>query len=78
MLNDIEQEAEVKFLVYQLMLVLYQHGYREVHMGGMMRLLGIDNQVAAEHDDEVVTLDAKFAKYVETITEPRGSGQTLH
>lgn len=78
MLEDAEIEQEVRVLMYELMMVLYQHGIREVHVGGMMRLMGVDPDRAAEHDDEMVILDDKFAKYVESITEPRSSDQTLH
>ncbi len=78
MLKDAELEQEVRVLMYELMMVLYQHGIREVHVGGMMRLMGVDPDRAAEHDDEMVILDDKFAKYVESITEPRSSDQTLH
>ena len=78
MLDDIEIEAEVRVLIYELMMVMYRHGVREVPVGGMMRMLGVSNENARAHDDEVVVLDDKFAKYVESITEPRSSGQTLH
>ena len=78
MLKDPELEQEVRVLMYELMMVLYQHGIREVHVGGMMRLMGVADETAAEHDDEMVILDTKFAKYVESITEPRSSDQTLH
>ena len=78
MLDDTELEQEVRVLMYEIMMVLYQHGITEVHVGGMMRLLGVDNDRAAEHDDEMVILDHKFAKYVKEITEPRSSDQTIH
>jgi hypothetical protein len=65
-------------LIYELMMVMYNHGIREVHIGGMMRMLGISNEASQVHDDEMVILDDKFAKYVEEITEPRSSDQTLH
>ena len=78
MLEDPELEQEVRVLMYELMLLLYQHGITEVHVGGMMRLMGVANDRSAEHDDEMVILDDKFAKYVEQITEPRSSDQTLH
>jgi hypothetical protein len=78
MLDDPELEHEVRFLMYELMMVLYNHGITEIHVGGMMRLMGVDPDRAAEHDDEMVILDDKFAKYVEQITEPRSSGQTIH
>ena len=78
MLEDPELEQEVRVLMYELMLLLYQHGIREVHVGGMMRLMGVANDRSAEHDDEMVILDDKFAKYVREITEPRSSDQTIH
>jgi hypothetical protein len=78
MLEDEEIEQEVRVLMYDLMMVLYQHGIREVHVGGMMRLMGVANDRSAEHDDEMVILDDKFAKYVREITEPRSSDQTVH
>lgn len=78
MLEDQELEQEARMLMYELMMVLYQHGIREVHVGGMMRLLGVANETAQSHDDEMVILDDKFAKYVLEITEPRSSDQTIH
>ena len=78
MLENAEIEHEVRMLMYELMMVLYQHGIREVHVGGMMRLMGVNPDRAAEHDDEMVILDDKFAKYVLEITEPRSSDQTIH
>jgi len=78
MLDEEEIEQEVRVLMYELMMVLYQHGIREVHVGGMMRLLGVSNESSSAHDNEMVILDRKFAKYVEQITEPRSSDQTIH
>ena len=78
MLDNPELEHEVRLLMYELMMVLYHHGIKEVHVGGMMRLMGVPPDRAAEHDDEMVILDDKFAKYVESITETRSGDQTLH
>lgn len=78
MLDDDEIEQEVRMLMYELMMVLYRYGIREVHVGGLMRTMGVDPDRAAEHDDEMVILDEKFAKYVNAITETRSSDQTLH
>jgi len=78
MQDEEEIEQEVRVLMYELMMVLYQHGIREVHVGGMMRLLGVNNASSSDHDDEMVILDDKFAKYVREITESRSSDQTIH
>jgi len=78
MLDDPDLEQEVRVLMYELMMVLYHHGVREVHVGGLMRVMGVDPGRAAEHDDEMIILDDRFAKYVLEITEPRSSDQTIH
>ena len=78
MLEDVELEQEVRVLMYELMMVLYDHGITEIHVGGLMRLFGVLNDKAAKHDDEMIILDSKFAKYVKEITEPRSGDQTLH
>jgi hypothetical protein len=78
MLDDYELETQIRNLVTEIMVVMYEHGLREVHMGGMMRMLGIDNATASVHDDEVVILTDEFAKYVKQINEPRTQDQTLH
>jgi hypothetical protein len=78
MLDELELEEHLRALITDLMLVMYEHGIREVHMGGIMRLLGMDNETASVHDDEVVVLTEDFAKYVEQISEPRPADQTLH
>jgi hypothetical protein len=78
MLEDLELEQEVRLLMYELMLVLYRHGITEIHVGGLMRLLGVTEVTAQQHDDELIILDDKFAKYVDEITEPRSSDQTIH
>lgn len=78
MLEDPELEQEVRVLMYEIMMVLYRHGITEVHVGGLMRVLGVHEDSAQQHDDELVILDDKFAKYVEEITEPRSSDQTIH
>ena len=78
MLDDIKLEETVRMAILNLMLVLYDCGISEIHLGGIMRILGIPNDVAGKHDDEMVILDDNFAKYVEQINEPRPKDQTLH
>jgi hypothetical protein len=60
------------------MLVLYDCGISEIHLGGIMRILGVSNEKAAQHDDEVIVVDEQFAKYVEELNEPRPANQSLH
>lgn len=68
----------VKVLMADLMSVLHKHGISEVHVGGMMRLMGIDDAIAGDHDNERIELSEDFAKYVKEVNEPRPTDQTLH
>ena len=78
MLDDIGMEETVRLAILNLMLVLYDCGITEVHIGGVMRILGVDNDKAKQHDDERLVLDEEFVKYVEQINEPRPVDQRLH
>ena len=78
-MDDQELDRKVKLLMFDLMLVLYNYGIKEVNVGGLMRLLGVDTKVAAEHDAESVELTQEFAKYVmETRETRRPDNETLH
>ena len=78
MLDEIELEETIRQALLNLMLVLYDCGISEIHLGGIMRILGVSNEKAAQHDDEVIVVDEQFAKYVEEINEPRPADQILH
>ncbi len=73
----------IKNIMLDVMAVLYENGIKTVHMGAMMRLLGVADTKAAEHDSEIIELDEKFGtllsqlnKKVEPLEVPKGS--TIH
>lgn len=78
MLDDLKLEETLRLSILNLMLVLYDCGIKEIHLGGLMRILGVSNEAAAAYDDQLVEVDEDFAKYVEAINEPRPVDQTLH
>ena len=78
MLDDIELDQTIRLAILNLMVVLYDCGIAEVHVGGVMRILGIADDKAQLHDDERLVLDENFVKYVEQINEPRPVDQRLH
>jgi hypothetical protein len=78
MLDDIELDHQVRMVLMNLMVVLYSCGITKIHLGGLMRILGIDNQVACKYDNEQLALDEDFVKYVDQINEPRPTDQPLH
>jgi len=73
-----ELDITIRTAIHNLLLVLYEQGITEIHTGGLMRILGVDNEVAQEYDDERVFLDDNFVKYIEEINTPRPADQTLH
>ena len=44
----------------EVMAVLYANGQKTVHVGALMRLLGVPESSAAEHDDERIDIDENF------------------
>jgi hypothetical protein len=78
MLDDIEMDQKIRMALMNLMVVLYSCGIVKVHLGGLMRILGVENRVARRYDNEQLTLDEDFVKYVDEINEPRPTDQALH
>jgi hypothetical protein len=74
---------QIKSIMLELMVVLYENGIREIHMGAMMRLLGVHDAIAADHDHAIMELDENFATMIAEITKNNKSatvpaGATLH
>jgi hypothetical protein len=78
MLDDLKLDQAVRLAILNLMVVLYDCGITEVHVGGVMRIMGVSDEVASTHDDERLVLDDDFVKYVEEMNTPRSADQTLH
>ena len=78
MLDNIELDQNIRLAIFNLMVVLYECGFKEIHIGGVMRILGVSNETAQKHDDEWLLLDKEFVKYVEQLNEPRAADQILH
>lgn len=68
----------IRLAILNFMLMLYDHGITEVHLGGAMRVLGVDDDISAQYDNQRVLLDEDFAKYVEQLNQPRPRDQPLH
>lgn len=80
---DILNEESVKELVVNICLVLADFGITEVHVGGLMRLVGIDEELAAQHDDELMIITdiqqlRKTNDEESEINEVAPPGTTLH
>jgi len=54
-------QDNIKEIMLDVMAVLYEHNITEIHMGAMMRLLGVSDEKASDYDQDRVSLsDAVF------------------
>jgi|TARA_R110000868_G_scaffold1432_2_gene11255 hypothetical protein len=74
---DFSEELRVKIL--RLMYVIHEQGIHDVHMGGLLRILGMPGKQAKKWDDRVLSVDENFAKYIEEFQMLRDAPvQTIH
>jgi hypothetical protein len=81
MSREDEIEQEVRILIMELMMVLYNHNITEIHVGALMRLIGVEDDKATESDDERIQIDERFSKYIKQmvdLTLDIDHDQTLH
>jgi hypothetical protein len=55
-------EKAVGDLIFDLCGVLYQHGYQEISVGSLMRVIGVAPESAAKHDSEIIDLTQHFSR----------------
>jgi hypothetical protein len=57
----------VRTVMLEVMEVLYANGQRQLHVGAMMRLIGVDEERAAMHDDDRIDIDESFAELANDV-----------
>jgi len=78
--DDILHER-IKNIMVDIMAVLYENGIKEVQIGAMMRLLGVADDKAAGHDNELIELDENFGAMLVELnksTTKVPDGATIH
>lgn len=50
----------VRTVMAEIMAVLYSNGQKALHVGAMMRLIGVDEEIASRYDDERIEIDENF------------------
>jgi hypothetical protein len=71
----------VRFPIMELMMALYKHDIREVHIGALMRLVGVLEDQAHEYDGEFIELTDDFTEYINQmilLSSVSNIRQTLH
>ena len=59
----------IQTVMLEVMGVLYGNNITLVHMGAMMRLLGVPDAKAAQHDNEMLELDEKFGAMLQQLNK---------
>jgi hypothetical protein len=59
----------IKTVMLDVMAVLYDNGIKHVHMGAMMRLLGVDEVKASAHDNDMIELDENFGAMLSQLNK---------
>ena len=77
-LDEANVEETVKVLIMEVMMVLYKYNIKEVHLGALMRLIGVTEEVAIKSDLERIILDEKFSKYMQNVVNLSSSDDSSH
>ena len=88
MLDTSSFEEKVQELIVDICTTLYQYGFREVPVGAIMRLIGVENKTADQFNNEFFKLDHEFedilqenqkkAQYQQAIRAVPPAGTTYH
>ena len=78
-LEEIFGSSEVvSAIVISLCAAMFDNGIRLVHIGGLMRMLGISNEVAQEHDNDAIELPDNFYEQMEAVDDLHTNNRTIH
>jgi hypothetical protein len=80
--KDPEIEQQVRTLIYDMLVLLYGSGITSVNVGGLLRILGVPNDTAIEHDEHFLEISAEIdvqnIDLLGTSTQQVPKGTTLH
>lgn len=74
----------VRQAMLDMMAVLWSHGQTQIHVGAMMRLLGVPDETASQHDDERIDIDEQLvqlnveSRLQKLILQKIPAGATVH
>lgn len=74
----------VREFMLEVMAVLWAHGQTELHVGAVMRLLGVPEEQARLHDDDRIDLAENFEELAQTlgarqlVQRSAPAGTTIH
>lgn len=82
MFDDHQLEDAIRELLIDICEVMYHRGYEIVPVGAMMRLVGVGEDRARQHDHDYLALDQDFLMILNTRKDHKlkeaPQGATLH
>lgn len=67
--DEVLLEKQLFELIVAICTVLNKYGVKEVPVGGLMRLVGIDDELASDHDDQFLIMNSDFEAQLREIGE---------
>lgn len=72
-------EQSIRDLILELCDVLHRHGYHEVSVGALMRVMGIPHEQAQQHDTETFEIARNIHEFRQkSVVETPPPGTTFH
>lgn len=82
MLEQEELEQAIQDFILDVCEVMHRRGYESAPVGAIMRLVGVPESTAREHDDEEFVLGEDFERLMQARRQPvparTPQGVTLH
>jgi len=88
-ISKLIEDNDIADVVIDVCATLYSNGFEYIHVGGLMRLLGVSEEEATNHDTVYFQLDEDFARkvaemdaldeaYEEEIAKENEAPPTIH
>jgi hypothetical protein len=79
MLDEKLLSEKVQALLLDICAVLHSYGYREVSVGVLMRMVGVPDERARDHDSEIFEITKEVRRHEVAFRPPSAPpGVTLH
>ena len=79
--DDQDLQDRVRDIMIDLLTVCYQHNIRQVNVGAVMRIMGVNAVTASAHDSDYIEIDENFPQLLIDLNKTVPvipTGTTIH
>lgn len=79
--DDQDLQDQVRDIMIDLLTVCYQHNIRQVNVGAVMRIMGVNAVTASAHDSDYIEIDENFPQLLIDLNKTVPvipTGTTIH